>query len=276
MYASYADKSYLPALFDAYTKETGTIVIVRNGDAENIVDDVIRNDISPPADVLITPSVRGVHSAAEEGALRPLSAGLAESRVPAQLRDADNFWTALTYRGTAIVGDPEASDLESLADPGYRGRLCLSSSSIPSNRVALAVLIDKYGVRDAELLVRGWVANLARQPFDTEEKMLSAIAKADCEVGIASVTAAKRHGISFVELPGYADVEAAGVARHARNPEGAQTLIEWLLSDRVQVRHAESTFSTAASSGFPGPRNVSIVAWHYGEAVKLAERARYY
>ncbi len=276
VYASYPDSSYLPALFNAYTKETGTIVIVRNGNAENIVDDVIRNDIAPPADMLITPSVRGVYKAAEEGALRPIGSELAESRVPSRLRDADNFWTALTYRGTAIVGDPEASDLESLANPGYRGRLCLSSSSMPSNLAVLGVLIDKYGVRDAELLVRGWVANLAREPFDTEEKMLSAIGTADCDVGIASIAVARQHGVPFVELPGYVDIEGAGIARHARNPEGAGDLLAWLLSEAIQERHAGSTSATAATSGTAGARNVAIVAWHYAEAVKLAERARYY
>ena len=65
VYASYEDRSYLPMLFDAYTRQTGVAVIVRHGNAEAMVDDVIRNDITPPADVLITPTVRGVYRAAD-------------------------------------------------------------------------------------------------------------------------------------------------------------------------------------------------------------------
>ena len=276
VYASYPDSTYLPALFDAYTKETGTIVIVRNGDADAMVDDVISNEISPPADVLITPSVRGVYRAAEEGALRPIDADTVEGHVPHQLMDADRFWAALTYRGTAIVGDAAQAGLGVLAEPGYRERLCLSSASNPSNLAVLATLIQEYGNRPAELMVRGWVANLGREPFETEAKLLAAIKTGDCAVGIATVASAREHGLAAEKLTGFVDIEGVGVARHARNPEGAQHLVRWLLSDEIQERHAASTRSSAATSGFDGDRNVGIVAWYYDEAVKLAERARYY
>ena len=65
----------------------------------------------------------------------------------------------------------------------------------------------------------------------------------------------------------YADVSTLGIARHARNPDGAVALAEWLVAEagELQIRNDESVSRT----------NVSRVALHYEDAVKLAERARY-
>jgi hypothetical protein len=62
VYAAYDDKTYLPALFNRFTQATGIVVIVRNGEVPGIIDDVILNRATPPADVLITPSAGGAGS----------------------------------------------------------------------------------------------------------------------------------------------------------------------------------------------------------------------
>ena len=284
VYASFDDKTYLPALFDAYTKKTGTIVIVRHGDPQAIVDDVIENDISPPADVLLTPTVRGVYHAAEEGALRPIPSAITAGVVPATLRDPDGLWAALTYRYSTIVYDPDVVPEESidtvelLAEPQFRGQLCLSSSSMASNLTVIAGLIDKRGIRDAELTVRGWVANLAREPFETESKLLDALEAGDCNVGVISSQAAGNLSTdlaTFSATSAGVDIEGIGIARHARNPDGAAMLVEWLLSDRIQERHATFVSSRPVIGDYQGDKNVGLVAWLNDDAIKLAERARY-
>jgi hypothetical protein len=84
-------------------------------------------------------------------------------------------------------------------------------------------------------------------------------------VGIASHRAATQAGVSFLRPDLlFTDVEAIGVARHARNPDGAVRLLEWLVADHTLNGEQE-----------PAVDNVGIVAWHYEEAIRLAERARY-
>ena len=284
VFASFEDKTYLPALVDAYTKETGTIVIVRHGEPGAIVDDVIENKIFPPADMLLTPSVRGVYRAAEEGALRPIPAAILEKRVPPTLRDPDGLWAALTYRNALIVYDTEIvpaeniAGVESLAEPEFQGQLCLSSSSLVSNLNVISWLIDVLGIRGAELTVRGWVANLARLPFETDAKLLGAIEAGDCGIGIiSSQFAGKVAGnlAMYDPAPAWVDIEGIGIARHARNPDGALRLVEWLLSDRIQERHAASVSSHPVIGNHQGDKNVGLVAWLSEDAIKLSERARY-
>ena len=88
-----------------------------------------------------------------------------QDNVPTWLRDPDEYWVALSYRSAVLVYDPDSvspdllSSYEELAEAQFRGRICMSSASLPINRAVIAMLIDKLGIRDTELAVRGWVAN---------------------------------------------------------------------------------------------------------------------
>ena len=286
VYAAYEDKTYLPALLEEFTRDTGILVIVRNGTLPGIIDDVLQDRVSPPADVLLTPSVAGVWRAAEEGQLRPnYSAQLAS--VPAWLRDPDNYWVALSYQIAVIAYDPQqfaAADLaayESLALPQFRQKLCLSSSALPINRSVIAMLLQKLGTREAELAVRGWVANLAAPPFDTEQELVGALESGTCAAAIVSAGIAATGRNVALRTPDQtsAAAEAMGITRHARNPEGAAQLVDWLLQHQVQARHAATVAASPAATDVEGIglRTAAIVQAASGdtEAGLLAERARY-
>ncbi len=283
VFATYEDRAYLPALFDSFTRQTGTIVIVRHGDADAIVDDVIENDISPPADVLMTRSVRGMFRAAEEGALRPIDAAVTR-RVPAALRDADGYWTAISYRRSVVVYDPEdyspveMDGFEVLADDESHSRLCLSSASNPENIAVIAMLIDKLGVRETETIVRRWMANLARLPVRSGDELLAAIEMGECALGIVPselVSQADGDWAHIAPQPHAFDIDGVGIARHARNPQGALQLVGWLLEEDNQTRHSDARRSYPAVGARVGQKNVSALAWYFEEAVKLAERAQF-
>ena len=300
VYAAYTDKTYLPALFSAYTQETGVTVIVRNGKPSKIVDDVIANRISPPADVLWATSVTGAWRAAEEGELRPLRLpGMADNVMPV-LRDTDNYWTAVSYHKAAIIYNPklieppEQFSFADLATPDFANLLCLSSSANNINQAVIATLIDTSQVRDAEIVVRGWMSNLAMPVFAGEGDLIAAIQSGECGVGIATGTVAIRAAADdsdvaiFVPRTTAADAEAVGVTRHGQNPDGGTALVEWLLSADVQSRHARSRQVLPANwtvqppeelreleTATTGETGVIIVAVDRHDAQLLAERARY-
>jgi iron(III) transport system substrate-binding protein len=285
VYSAYADKTYLPKLFNEFTQQTGTIVVVRNGSVPGIVDDVIEDRVTPPADLLITPSVAGIWRAAEEGELRPNYSSVIADNVPAWLRDADNFWLALSYQKAVIVYDPneidatEMSAYEDLAAEKFRRKLCLTSSESAINRAVIAMLMNKLGARNAELAVRSWVANLAQPVFANEELLLKALASGSCAVGIVTSRAAATmtDGNLQVLTPAevYVDIEATGVTRHARNPDAAVALIDWMLQQDIQKRHAAASHAFPVLAEAEGSHNIAAVAAGQAEAVKLAERARY-
>ncbi len=302
VYAAYKDDEKLRNALADYTTETGVLVIVRSGDPDAIVDDVIENEISPPADILVTRSVTQVWRAAEEGALRPHYNDALRERVPAWSRDPDDLWFGTAYRAAVLAYAPSAAGIDrlesfaTLAEPRFREKLCLSASANPINRAVIAMMIEEMGVRPAEIAVRGWIANLAQPVFATESELIGAIESGACAIGIVSsqalALARQTDGGSSVAATTpattCADVDGVGVARHARNPEGAAALVEWLFSADVQQRRAAEDLTypavdsaqhhddlDAAGRDNVTAKNVGLVAWHDVAAAKLAERARY-
>lgn len=289
VYADYDDEGYLPELFGGFTTQTGIRVTVRHAAAETIVNDVIANRGSPPADVLLTPTVFDIWMAADDGALRPLDSTRLPTQIPAALRDPDGLWVAASFHTAVIAYDPKRVGVESLeryeslAEEDFRGQLCLSSSNIPVNRLLIAMLIDDLGVRPAEIVVRGWIANLALPVFDTEEQLIDAIVAGRCALGIVSSKAVTTTAVVEPDTA-YADIEGVGIARHARQPDVAMQFIEWFLSTQIQARHQEGAKRFAASPAAWGDhrpdtrlsdRDVGIAAWRGEDAIKLAQRAGY-
>ena len=293
VYVASEDDEYLTELIKDYEFEAGVNVVVRRGPAGNIVQGLISKRIEPPADVLITRSVADIQRAADHGALRPLAAEGAEPPVPLWLRDPDGFWTAIGWRDAGIRWNPDVVHFEAvtgyaaLADPQFRNRVCLSSSRNSLNRAVIAQLIATQGERPAELVVRGWIANLARPVFESDAEVLDAIVAGDCAVGIVSSAVLPPLDAGLVETvprPSFGDADAAGIGRHARNPGGAAAFIEWLLEPEGQARLTRETSDFEVNPPeFDWPQlpdqdehpATLLATWHIEDAEKLAERAHY-
>ena len=302
VYASNEDGNYWPQFFQPFTEETGIRVNVRTREQSVNVGDVIANRGTPPADVLIVDGVHDLWLASDEGALRPLQVDGIEELVDPLFRDPDGQWTGIAVRAATIVVNPGAVDVsgiesyEDLGDEALHGKLCLSSSALPTNRALIAMLIDNLGARPAELAVRYWVRNLAVPPFASDDRLLDALEAGTCGIGIVSSQAAYTR-LDGVESPGfvihftetlYANIEGAAVVRHAHQPEHAHRLVEWLLQASQQQRHAIGTMSIPANRAATvelswarqhldavSGREISVAGWRDEEAILLAERARY-
>ncbi len=268
VYAAHAAESYLQDYLSGFTDETGIPVNIRFGEPLQNLNEVIANRGSPPADVLLTTSVAEIWQAADEGALRPIK-GPAVAEVPDVLRDPDGFWAAFDVRYSAIgvspkVTVPVVNSYESLASSEVHGKVCLSSSALPVNRALIAMLIEDKGPRQAEILVRGWVRNLALPPFEKEEDLIEALRSGTCHYGVLSSSVASDRVKSIGPVPLYIDIDGVGVARHARYPESADKLVNWMLQQ-------QSLQQPASSNG----RNIGLAGWRDEDAVLLAERAGY-
>jgi len=272
VYVAFTDDAEVKEQLDRYSDATGVIVIVRHGDAADIVDDVIKNKVMPAADILMTQSVTGIWRAADEGALRPIASQLVEARIPSWARDADRLWAATGLTAAVLITsaahDIDGATFAALAEPRFKGKLCLSSSGLPINRAVIAMLIDELGVRPAELVVRGWMQNLAVPVFTSEKQVVAAMHAGTCSIGIVSKAAAAQSDLSVkVPLPAAVEINGIGIGRHAQNPDGALALLEWLTGELP-----ESTFDAV---NVAEQKNVGLVAWYQRDAALLAERVRY-
>lgn len=268
VYATALEERTLVNWFAEFTDETGIPVTVIFGESSGNAQNVIANRGVPPADVLLTSTVVDIWRAADEGGLRPIQAEAFDA-VPPVLKDPDGLWAALDVRYAVIGVSPRVqvgrvSDLDGLAHAQLKGQLCLTSSALPLNRTLIAMLIEDLGVKPAERLVRGWVRNLALPPFQTEAKLVAALRSGACGYGVFS-SSIKTDGIKRISpAPLYIDIDGVGIARHARHPESAHILVDWMLAKK-------SLREPVSSNG----RNIGLAGWRNEDARLLAERAAY-
>src|SRR5690348_6511165 len=121
-------------MFDAFTKETGIGVKFVTDKEGALLARLKAEGKNTPADVLITTDAGNLWEAAREGLLRPVDSKVLEVNIPAYLRDPQNQWFGLSVRARTIIYNTQKvkpSDLstyEALADPKWKGRLCLRTS----------------------------------------------------------------------------------------------------------------------------------------------------
>ncbi|MGI9238723.1 MAG: ABC transporter substrate-binding protein [Woeseiaceae bacterium] len=266
VYAEPEQEVRLLEVFSDFTSETQIPVNLQIADSESNLKNVIDNQGAPRADVLITSNVTDIWRAADEGALRPIAAKVFEG-VPAVLKDPDGTWAPIRVRYAVIAVVEGASPVDEygdLAASELRGKVCLSSSTLPVNRSLIAMLIEDIGLKPAERMVRAWVRNLAASPYATEQQLVDALKSGPCQYGVIS-SRDDIDGLSIVSPhPLYLDIDAIGVARHAEQAESAQALVEWMLESNT-LPEPES------SNG----RNVGLAGWHDEDVRLLAERAGY-
>ena len=253
-------------MLSEFNAETGISLELRRGSAAELADALI-NKVGEPADLFIADSVADHWRAADSGALRPI-ASAALARHHASLRDPDGFWFALEIRPHAIVHlgatEPSRASYEDLGSPEFSGRVCLSSSALASNRALLANLVETMGVLETERLVRRWVRNLAQAPYPSSDELRDAIQAGRCEFGIAGNPHTVFGNWNVTPAPHSYEVTAVGVGRHARQPDAAQVLADWLLVNKsVRV----PSFADLPQAGVAG--------WRDEEVRLLAERAGY-
>ncbi|MBK8131983.1 MAG: extracellular solute-binding protein [Gammaproteobacteria bacterium] len=275
------NEQLIKPLFDAYTRDTGVQIRFITDKEGPLMARLKAEGKNTPADVLLTVDAGNLWQASEEGLLRPIRSQILETNVPAHLRDPDNEWFGLSVRARTIVyntGKVKPADLstyEDLADPKWKGRLCLRTSKKVYNQSLVAMMITGYGEARTEDIVSGWVANLATSPFPDDTQALEAVAAGQCDLTLVNTYYFGRLMAQNPDLPlaifwpnqnlqdraagVHVNISGAGVTRHAKNPAGAQKLIEWLSSDQAQNLFADVNLEYPVNPKVAPDR--SVAAW---------------
>jgi iron(III) transport system substrate-binding protein len=293
-------------IFDRFTEETGIEVQLQTGEEGPLIARLQAEGDATFADVLYTVDAGNLWSAANKGLLQPITSPILEAEIPANLRDPQNQWFGLSVRARTIVYStarvkPEAlSTYEALADPQWKGRLCLRTSKKVYNMSLVATMIDRLGEAKTEEVVKGWVANLATGPMSSDNLIVQAIAAGQCDVGIVNTYYLGQEQQNDPAIPValfwanqaesgvHVNVSGAGVTAHAKHKDAAIKLIEWLASGEPQQMFSELNLEYPASPAIqpvalvqswgtfkPDPINVETAGRLQAQAVMLMDRADY-
>lgn len=293
-------------LFDRYTEQTGVEVSYLTDKAGPLIQRLVAEGRRTPADMLITVDAGNLWQAANKGILASTESAVLDANVPVNLRDPQGRWYGLSKRARTIVYSTERvkpdeiTSYEALAQPQWKGRLCLRTSKKVYNQSLVATLIARHGEKEAERIVSGWVDNLAVAPFSNDTKTMQAVLAGQCDIAIVNTyyfgrlqkkdpsiklaLAWPNQDSSGVHI----NISGAGVTRYAKHPQVAKKLLEWLSSETAQQDFAglnmeypvnprvEPTGLVRSWGDFKGDSlNVSEAGRLQGDAIRLMDRAGY-
>ncbi len=273
------NEQLIKPLFEAYTKETGVEVKFVTDKEGPLMARLKAEGKNTPADVFLTVDAGNLWQASAEGLLRPIDSKVLAANIPAHLKDPGKEWFGLSVRARTLVYNPtkvapgELTTYEDLATPKWKNRLCLRTSKKVYNQSLVAMLIWEHGEEQTEKLVRGWVANLATEPFPDDTKAMEAVAAGLCDVTLVNTYYFGRLMAKKPNLPlaifwpnqnlknkaagVHVNVSGAGVTKYAKHPNEARQLLEWLSSEKAQNLYADVNLEYPAN---PAIKSVAVVS----------------
>ena len=155
---------------------------------------------------------------------------------------------------------------EDLADPKWKGKICIRSGQHIYNNALFAAVIAHLGEAKAEEWLNGLKANLAQKPSGGDREVARDIAAGKCDIGLGNTyywalmndKEADKKGwaeATKVILPTFKDggthVNLSGVvlAKHAPNKANAMKLIEWLVGETAQHMYADMNYEYPMRAG---------------------------
>jgi iron(III) transport system substrate-binding protein len=250
------------ALYDNFTKQTG-IKINRIEAGEDALLERLKNEgTRSPADVLVTVDAGRLWRAEQMGLFEPVKSKVLDERIPASLRHPDGLWFAFSVRARPIfyakgmVNPADLKNYEDLADPKFKGKICIRSSSNMYNLSLMSSMIANNGVEKSEAWAKGVVANFAREPKGGDTDQLKALAAGECAIALSNTyyyvrllksTKADEKGVAEkigVVFPNqgnrgtHVNISGAGVMKNAPHKEAAVKFLEYLAGAEAQAYFA--------------------------------------
>ncbi len=251
------------ALYTNFTKATG-IKVNRIEDSEDKLMERMRAEgRNSPADVFITVDAGRIARATEMGLFQPIQSNVLNDSIPANFRDPQGNWYGFSKRVRVIVYNKdkvkpsELSTYEDLADPKWKGRVTIRSSTNVYNQSLTGSILAARGEAFTETWARGIAANLSRPPRGGDTDQIKAIAAGEGDVAIVNnyyyarlvrstkadeKAVADKVGIFFPnqgDRGTHINISGAGVAANAPNKAAAIRFLEYLTTPEAQAIFAE-------------------------------------
>lgn len=307
---SFRQPFLIEPILKEFTSKTGIetkVVFAKKG----LIQRLKREGELSPADIVLTSDFSKLLQLKNKGLSQnyTLSDTLKEN-IPAQFRDSDNQWLALTQRVRNVysskerAGDQSNIRYEDLANKEYKGRICTRSGKHPYNLGLISSMIAHHGEAETETWLKGVKANLARKPQGNDRAQVKAIKEGLCDISLGNsyylgkmledpkqVEWANAVNLNFPnqqDRGSHINVSGAVIAKYAPNKKGAQALIEFLTSEQAQNLYAELNMEypvmvKAKPSKLVGSWGefkadsipLEKVAEHQKQALKLVDKVRF-
>jgi iron(III) transport system substrate-binding protein len=296
------------ALYANFEKATGIKVNRIDGPEDPLIERLKSEGDKSPADLLITVDMGRLLKAQQLGLFQPVKSKLLEEKIPVELRAPDGSWYGFSVRARPIyyakgrVDKSQLPDYESLADPKWKGKICVRSGNHPYNLSLMSSIIAANGPVKAEAWAKGVVANMARPPTGGDTDQIAGVASGECDLALGNTyyfvrllksdkasdrAMAEKVGVIFPNQGNrgaHINISGAGVAKYAPNKANAIKFLEYLASPAAQDYFADGN-NEYPIYGKPGnaqlaslgtfkrdPLPMELVGKNYAAAAQIFDR----
>lgn len=266
IYSSQKEHLIRPVL-EKFEQKTGIKVNLTTGKKSELVSRLVWEGKNTPADLLLTADIGNIYQAKLKGVLQPIESTILNAHIPAYLRDTDSLWFGLMVRARTIfyhkdfVTPESVTNYKDLADPKWKGKLLIRSSSNVYNQSLTAFMLHQHGYEETLAWAKGIVANMARPPQGGDTDQLRALAAGEGHLAVANTyyygrllsgdTSIQDQAVQEkvgIILPNqqsqgmHINIRGGGVTKYATNKKQAIALLEFLTDQSIQAAWATENF----------------------------------
>jgi iron(III) transport system substrate-binding protein len=267
---TYRERNLIQPLFDAFSKDTGVKVNVISA-SSGLEQRIKTEGANSPADVLLTVDIGRIEEAVRAGITQPIKSDVLDRVVAPQYRDPEGHWYGISMRARIVYASKErvsqnAITYEELAEPKWKGKICIRSGQYIYNNALFAAFLAHHGEAATEQWLRALKANLAQKPSGGDRETARDIAAGKCDLGVGNTyywalmlnkeadrkpwAEATRVILSTFKDGGtHVNLSGVVIARHAPNKANALKLTEWLVGETAQHMYADLNYEYPVRPG---------------------------
>ena len=251
------------SIYKKFAEETGIKVRLIEAAGISLIERLRREGKDSEADLILLVDAARITNASKAGLLQSIDSTSLENDVPEGLKDPGKEWYALTRRVRVMVANPKVVDVSKikdytdLADPSFKGKVCLRNRKSPYNQSLVANQIVNKGEKATKTWLNGMIGNVSKPFFPGDISIVRAVSKRKCGVGIvnhyyvarmlAGVNGRRdalyaKKTVVITPNPAHVNISAGGVAKYSTNKSEAIRLLEFLASPKGSKGLAAPTF----------------------------------
>ncbi len=260
---SYRQPFLIDPILKSFEQETGiktNVIFAKVGLIERLASEGAHS----PADLILTSDFANLMKAKDYA--QAVSSPTLTQAIPANARDPQSYWFGLTWRArVAYVSKDRVPQseirYEDLADPVWKGRICMRDGQHPYNIALFAALIAHHGEAWTKTWLAGLRDNLAMKPSGNDRAQVRNIYAGQCDLALGNTyymgkmqtnedAPEQQEWANSVKLifPNsddrgvHANVSGVILTKYAPHRQAAIQLMEYLVSDMAQKHYASENF----------------------------------
>ena len=267
---SFRQDFLIEPILNEFTKQTGIetkVVFAKKG----LIEKLKKEGKYTEADMVLTSNFSALLQLEEDGLVQPINSDVISQNVPAQYRDDEGNWVALTkrvrnvYSSRERLGKLDTLRYEDLVKPEFAGKICTRSGKHPYNLGLVASMIAHHGEAETRQWLEGIKANLARKPQGNDRAQVKAIKEGLCDISLGNsyylgkmmkdpkqVPWAESVYINFPnqqDRGAHVNVSGAVLTKHGKNTDNALKLIEFMTDNKAQSMYASVNYEYPVKPG---------------------------